>query len=89
MIGVALVLLYFGLALLAAVVILQPDRFVVTRSAVIDAPPDVVFQHLNELRKWEGWSPWARLDPQAQGRGRRPGPARSMNGPARRSAPAA
>ncbi len=67
MIGVALVLVYFGLALLAAVVILQPDRFVVTRSAVIDAPPHVVFQHLNELRRWEGWSPWARIDPQAQG----------------------
>src|SRR5262249_50741150 len=24
-----------------------------------------VFPHVNELRKWEAWSPWAKLDPNA------------------------
>jgi uncharacterized protein YndB with AHSA1/START domain len=64
--GVLLVLLYFGLALLAAVIIMQPDRFAVTREAVIGAPPERVFALINDLRSWEGWSPWAKLDPQAQ-----------------------
>jgi uncharacterized protein YndB with AHSA1/START domain len=64
--GVLLVLLYFGLALLAAVIIMQPDRFIVTREAVIDAPPDRVFALINDLRNWEGWSPWAKLDPDAR-----------------------
>lgn len=64
--GVLLVLLYFGLALAAAVIIMQPDRFVITREAIIDAPPDQVFVLINDLRKWEGWSPWAKLDPEAR-----------------------
>ncbi len=66
MLGFILVLVYFGGAALAAFVILQPDRFVVTRSAVIDAAPEDVFRYINELRNWEAWSPWARLDPQAR-----------------------
>lgn len=65
MVGMLLVLLYFALAALAAVVIMQPDRFVVTRTAVIDAAPEAVFDAINRLRAWEGWSPWAALDPQA------------------------
>jgi hypothetical protein len=66
MAGVLLVLLYFGMALLAAVIIMQPDRFNVTRSAVVHAPPDRVFARINDLRAWENWSPWAKLDPNAQ-----------------------
>ncbi len=66
MIGFFLVIVYFALAALAAVIIMQPDRFVVTRSAIIDAPPQEVFRHINELRNWRAWSPWARLDPAAQ-----------------------
>lgn len=66
MMGFLLVIVYFGLALLAAVIIMQADRFVVTRSAVVDAPPREVFRHINELRMWEAWSPWAGLDPRAQ-----------------------
>jgi len=53
MLGFILVLVYFGGAALAAFVILQPDRFVVTRSAVIDAAPEDVFRYINELRNWE------------------------------------
>jgi hypothetical protein len=68
MLGFFLVVFYFGAALIAAAIILQPDWFVVTRSAIIDAPPHKVFAQINDLRNWESWSPWAKLDPQAQTR---------------------
>jgi hypothetical protein len=37
---------------------MQPADFRVTRSASIDAPPEVVFAQVNDLRKWNDWSPW-------------------------------
>jgi hypothetical protein len=45
------------------VVALQPADFRVTRSATIAAPPEAVFPHVNELKKWEAWNPWGKLDP--------------------------
>ena len=65
MTGFLLVIFYFALAALAAWIIMQPNRFVVTRSAVVDAPPQEVFPHIDELRNWQAWSPWAKLDPAA------------------------
>lgn len=47
----------------AIVVALQPDEFVVTRSGTIEAQPAAVFPYVNDLRKLNEWSPWARLDP--------------------------
>ncbi len=44
----------------------QPDDFKVTRTATIAAPPEKVFSHVNNLRQWEDWSPWAKLDPNAK-----------------------
>jgi hypothetical protein len=65
MTGFLLVIFYFALAALAAWLIMQPKRFVVTRSAVVDAPPQEVFRQIDELRNWQAWSPWAKLDPTA------------------------
>ena len=48
------------------VVALQPSEFRVVRSVTITAPPDAVFPHVNELKKWDAWSPWAKLDPNAK-----------------------
>ena len=53
-------------AVLAGVVALQPSEFRVTRSAAIAAPPSAIFPHVNNLYHWKAWSPWARLDPNAQ-----------------------
>ena len=39
------------------------DTFVVTRSAVINAPPDRVYKLLSDFRNWSSWSPWEKLDP--------------------------
>jgi hypothetical protein len=44
----------------------RPDEFVVSRSTNISAPPEKVFPHVNDLHKWEAWSPWAKLDPNAK-----------------------
>jgi len=44
----------------------RPDEFKVTRSAVIDAPPTVVFEKVDNLQNWNSWSPWAPLDPDAK-----------------------
>jgi hypothetical protein len=44
----------------------RPDEFVVFRMKMISAPPEKVFPHVNELKKWEDWSPWAKIDPNAK-----------------------
>ncbi|MGB8331898.1 MAG: SRPBCC family protein [Polyangiales bacterium] len=40
-----------------------PKDFHVERSIEIDASPEVVFDLVNSLRKWEAWSPWIARDP--------------------------
>lgn len=50
-----------GLFLIAAS--MQPTDFSYARSTKIEAAPEAVFPHVNELKKWDAWSPWAKLDP--------------------------
>lgn len=61
-----LVGLLAALGLLIAFVASRPSRFAVTRSTVIAAPPSAVFPHVDNLRAWDAWSPWAALDPAAR-----------------------
>ena len=62
--------LLIGLALLAAafatVVAFQRDDYRLTRQTVIAAPAAAIFPHVNDLRQWDDWSPWAKLDPNAR-----------------------
>jgi hypothetical protein len=58
-----LLALAFIVILLAIVLIGQPDEFSVSRRTKIAAPPELVFPHVNELRNWEAWNPWGKLDP--------------------------
>jgi len=44
----------------------QPNDFRVERRATIAAPAKTVFAHVNDYRKWQAWSPWAKLDPNAK-----------------------
>jgi carbon monoxide dehydrogenase subunit G len=48
------------------VVAMQPNDFTIARSAVIPAPPSVVFDEVNDFHKWNAWSPWAKMDPNAK-----------------------
>ncbi|HEX5399182.1 MAG TPA: SRPBCC family protein [Verrucomicrobiae bacterium] len=56
----------FILLLLFILITGQPDEFKVTRTTKIAVPSAAVFPQVNELRKWEAWSPWAKLDPDAK-----------------------
>ena len=49
-----------------AIVAMQPSEFRVTRSAAMAARAPEVFAQVNDLRKWDAWSPWAKLDPAAK-----------------------
>lgn len=50
----------------AAVVATRPAEFRIERSATIQAPAEAVFANVNTLKRWDAWSPWAKLDPQAK-----------------------
>jgi hypothetical protein len=54
------------IVLLAIIVELQPADFRVVRSATISAPTSIVFDQVNDLHKWQEWSPWAKRDPAAK-----------------------
>ncbi|MBZ9851400.1 SRPBCC family protein [Mesorhizobium sp. CA14] len=44
----------------------RPNDFVVTRSASIKAPAEMIFPLINDFRRWPEWSPFEKLDPQMQ-----------------------
>ena len=48
---------------LLIVVGLQPSEYRVTRSTTIAADPTAVFTQVDDLKKWEAWSPWLKMDP--------------------------
>ncbi len=66
------VLLYTFLGLVAIVGVLsvvvasRPDDFKVSRSATMAATPAAVFEQVNDFHKWDDWSPWAKMDPNAK-----------------------
>jgi len=57
---VVLVAVFLGVAAM------QPSEFRVARTALIDAPAPVVFAEVNDLRRWEAWSPYVKRDPAMQ-----------------------
>ncbi len=58
-----LALLILVVVVLGVVVAMQPADFTITRTAAIAAPPETVFEQVNDFHKWDAWSPWAKLDP--------------------------
>lgn len=57
------VVLVVAVGVFAVVVAMQPADYKVVRSTTISAPPEVVFDQVNDFHKWETWSPWEDLDP--------------------------
>jgi hypothetical protein len=44
-------------------VITRPATFEIKRSLLINAPPEVVFDQVDDFKSWNAWSPWEKLDP--------------------------
>ncbi|MDQ3015356.1 MAG: SRPBCC family protein [Bacteroidota bacterium] len=57
--------IWAGIILLAIILFsfLLPTEVTVERKITINAPMDRVFEQVNDLRNWEKWSPWKRMDP--------------------------
>lgn len=53
----------FLLAILS--MFLAPKKMTLAESTTIAAPPNLVYNIVNDLKKWEEWSPWKDLDPEA------------------------
>ena len=56
------------LLLLIGISFLLPREVSVARSTVIAAPPEAIFPYLNDLKRFNEWSPWAARDPAMQQR---------------------
>lgn len=58
-------LIVVALAIGAVLIIaaLQPSDYRVERSASLSAQPAAVFAQVNDLHKFQAWSPWAKVDP--------------------------
>ena len=60
--------------ILSAVALGLPARVTATRSVEINAPEYAVFPYVNNLRRYQDWTPWADRDPDGpkgnQGNGR-------------------
>ena len=52
-----------ALVVFAGVAAMQPSTFEVSRSALVRAPADVVYRHIESLRAMDVWSPYAHMDP--------------------------
>ncbi len=48
---------------LVGVAYVQPRHVSAERSVVIDAPAEKIFPHVNDLKAFDNWSPWSKIDP--------------------------
>lgn len=64
-----LIKIVLGMSALAAVLVLavarQPSEYRVARTATIAASPAALFPHVEDLRTFNVWNPWIKLDPAA------------------------
>ncbi len=52
-----------GLVILSIVIALQPSVFAIERTAEIQAPPAIIYLHIQSPRAMNEWSPFAKGDP--------------------------
>jgi effector-binding domain-containing protein len=57
-------LIIIVLCVVAAIIagITAPSHVHVERSITIDAPFEAIYQPINDLKQWESWSPWHKMD---------------------------
>ena len=66
MLDIILILVAIAVIIFVIAAAMQPSDFRVTRTGIIAAPASAVFAQVNDLQKWDAWSPWAKLDPEAR-----------------------
>ena len=66
MLDIILILVTVAVIIFIIVATMQPSDFRVTRTGTISAPASAIFAQVNDLQKWDAWSPWAKLDPEAK-----------------------
>ena len=64
MVKITLLILAALVAALLTFAAFRPDSFRLSRSTTINAAPDKVFALINDLRRFNEWNPFAKLDPQ-------------------------
>ena len=63
MLKIILIALPVIIVVFLIIVAMQPSSYSVACSLAIAAPPDALFPHMNDLKKWEVWNPWGKADP--------------------------
>lgn len=43
-----------------------PDKVTLEREAIINAPQEDVYALISDFEEWDAWSPWAKIDPDAE-----------------------
>ena len=66
MLDIIFILVAIAVIIFIIVAARQPSDFCVTRTDTINAPASAVFAQVNDLQKWDAWSPWAKLYPEAR-----------------------
>ena len=61
-----IIILSITLVLSIVLMAVSPKNLVVEKSIKIEAPANVCYNLVNDLGKWELWSPWFQLDPEAE-----------------------
>jgi hypothetical protein len=59
----SVVLVIAVLFVLATVVAMQPEKFLIARSVIIAAEPAALFAQVNDLHAFQVWNPYAKKDP--------------------------
>ena len=58
--------IFGAIILLVIFIAMKPDEFRVSRKAVIFTFAPIIFEQINDLHKFNDWSPWAKIDPNAK-----------------------
>jgi hypothetical protein len=63
---IALIILLVIIVALLALAATRPDQFRIERSTTIQASPERIFPYINDLHRWQAWSPYEKKDPDMQ-----------------------
>ncbi|ESQ81038.1 SRPBCC family protein [Asticcacaulis sp. YBE204] len=63
MLTTILVIILLAIAAVLILAAIRPDHFRLQRSMTIEAAPEVIFDEIQDFRKWRNWSPWENIDP--------------------------